>query len=529
MTQFLPVGIQDFEVMITGNFVYVDKTRYIYQMVKPPQGFYFLARPRRFGKSLTVSTLDYLFQGRKELFEHLDIADTDWEWKSHPVIKIDFNQISSEDPDSLKESLLHYIFERSEKHHIQQTISSLPNAFARLITQIAEKAGEPVAVLIDEYDKPIVNHLGSGKKSLDTAKKNRNILKQLFGVLKSGGVSAALRFVFITGISKFARVSIFSDLNNLNDLSMHHGYAHLAGYTSEELRGSFKICIEALSKEKNTAPDVLVETIRGWYNGYKFTADSEPVYNPFSIVRLFESGEFKNYWFETATPTFLINLIREKGYPVTALENLNLPEESFTVYDIEHLQLEPLLFQTGYLTIDRFEEDVFFMKYPNREVRISFLSYLLNDFVGPENTRVTAVYKLLHRHLKEMKMDDFIEGVRSVLASIPYSLITGKKDEAYYHTVFYLMLSASGLAARPEVLSSRGRMDMAVEFEEKVFIIELKCNQNSDMAIRQVLEKGYYEKYLQTGREIYLMGINFDTEKRTIEDWQCKSMEECEP
>jgi len=529
MTQFLPVGIQNFEVMITGNFVYVDKTRYIHQMVKPPQGFYFLARPRRFGKSLTVSTLDYLFQGRKELFEHLDIADTDWEWRSHPVIKIDFNTISMSTPEKLEKSLLYHLHRLGKEHGIDNNVHSLPDCFAVTIIEMSRKFGEKAVVLVDEYDKPIVNHLGSGKKSLDTAKNNRNILKELFGVLKSGEVSAALRFVFITGISKFARVSIFSDLNNLNDLSMHNGYAHLAGYTSEELRRDFKTCIEALSTQKHIAPDVLVETVRKWYNGYKFTADGEPVYNPFSIVRLFESGEFRNYWFETATPTFLINLIREKGYPVTELENLKLPEESLTVYDIDHLQLEPLLFQTGYLTIDRFEEEAYWLKYPNREVRTSFLAYLLNDFAGRDNIRVTAVYKRLHHHLRKMEMEEFIEGVRSVLASIPYTQIAGRTDEAYYHTVFYLMLSASGVAVQSEVLSSRGRMDMAVELDEKVFIIELKCNQSSDMAIRQILEVGYYEKYLQTGREIYLMGINFDTDRRTIEDWQCRSLEKCKP
>jgi hypothetical protein len=273
--------------------------------------------------------------------------------------------------------------------------------------------------------------------------------------------------------------------------------------------------------------DAFMETVRKWYNGYRFTASSEPVYNPFSIVRLLESGEFKNHWFETATPTFLTNLVREKNYPAAEIENLKLPEEAFSIYDLERLQIEPLLFQTGYITIDRFENGLYSMKYPNLEVKASFADCLLKDLAGPENTRMAAVYKTLHLRLREMMTAEFIEGARAVLAAIPYPQIAGRKDEAYCHTVFYLMLSASGLPVRSEVLCSRGRMDMVVEFEDKVFVIELKCNQNSERAVRQILEKRYYEKYLSAGKKIYLMGINFDTDKRTIDDWRCLELDEC--
>ncbi len=527
--QFLPVGIQDFQWMITGNFVYVDKTRYIHQMVRPPQGFYFFARPRRFGKSLTVSTLDYLFQGRRDLFEGLYIAGTGWEWKNHPVVKIDFNQINSENPEMLKESLLNAVYALSEKHGIDQKMRSLPDCFSRLIIRLSEIMRESVVVLIDEYDKPIINHLGGGEKAISIAKQNRDILKQVFGVLKGGDISAALRFVFITGISKFARVSIFSDLNNLNDISMQDKYDAMLGYTFDELKSQFARYIGELSEKKGVAAEDLLETISIWYNGYRFAETETTVFNPFSVLKLFDSGKVNNYWFETATPTFLMNLIKQKDYPVADIENLRLPKDLISVYELDHLQLEPLLFQTGYITIDRFEDDLYHMAYPNQEVKTSFLSCLMNDFAGPEKARLSAVYRQLHRHLKEMKMEDFIDGVRTVLGSIPYSQIAGKTDEAYYPTVFYLMLSASGAAVQSEVLSSRGRMDMVVEFEDKVYIIELKCDQSSDKAIQQILEKRYYEKFLGTGRTIYLMGVDFDTGKRTIEDWQCKDLVEFTP
>ena len=524
MDAYLPVGIQDFERMITGGFLYVDKTRFIHHMVKPPQGFYFLARPRRFGKSLTVSTLDYLFQGRKALFKNLYIAGTDWEWRTHPVIKFDFNQMNSETPERLRESLLNFIFELSEDHGIRQTIRSVPDNFARLITQLFSKTGKTVVVLVDEYDKPIISHLGAGGEGLRIARENREVLKQFFGALKAGDVSAALRFVFITGISKFARVSIFSDLNNLNDISMQDRYDAMLGYTAEELHTRFAGHVEALRKRHGMTEKAILEKIHLWYNGYRFTETETRVFNPFSVVRLFDAGKFDAYWFETGTPSFLVHLIKEKAYPVADIEDLILPKELFSLYDLDHLQLEPLLFQTGYITIDRFEGDLFRMTYPNREVKTAFLAYLLNDFAGPENARTAAVYKRLHRHLDAMNLDDFTEGVRSVLASIPYPQFTGKKDEAFFHTVFYLMLSASGMEVRSEVLTSRGRMDLAVEFTDKVFVIELKCGQNSEKAIQQILDKRYYEKYLQTGREIYLMGINFDAETRTIRDWQCSNL-----
>lgn len=290
--KFLPVGIQDFEKMITGNFLYVDKTRYLYEMARPLQGFYFLARPRRFGKSLMVSTFYSLFKGKKDLFKNLHISRTDWEWKAHPVLKIDFNQMNSDTPEKLEASLFNYIFELSDEHDIIHSIRSLPDSFTRLITQLSAKHDESVVFLIDEYDKPIIEHLGKGKEHLEIAKKNRDKLKQFFGVLKGGGVSASLRFVFITGISKFSRVSIFSDLNNLEDISMNRNYAAILGYNEDEMNSFFDSCIEKTSKDLGIDRNRLVADIERWYNGYRFTSGTERVYNPFSILNFFKTGEF---------------------------------------------------------------------------------------------------------------------------------------------------------------------------------------------------------------------------------------------
>ncbi|MCP4344626.1 MAG: ATP-binding protein [Desulfobacterales bacterium] len=519
MSKFLPVGIQDFEKMILGNFVYVDKTQYLYDMAFPLQALYFLARPRRFGKSLLVSSFEHLFKGHRELFRGLRIEQSDWQWKPHPVIKVDFSSISYETPKTLEKDLTLLMRQLAEKHGIKSEQGSLPRHFSELITGLAKKYNEQVVVLIDEYDKPIIEHLGKGKSALSVAKENRDVLKSFFGVMKGGDVSASLRFVFITGISKFARVSIFSDLNNLNDISMNRKYATLLGYTEEELVSFFSECISQLAHETETHSAELVRKIRRWYDGYRFTALEKRVYNPFSVVRLFDAGEFENFWFETATPSFLVNLIKEKKYPVLEIESLKLPRELFSIYDPETLQIEPLLFQTGYITIRKYENELWHMEYPNQEVRVSFLSYLLNDFARVENVRLLGAYKLLGMYLREKRTDEFIQTVQAILASVPYVHIANQ-DEAYYHTVFYLMLAASGVDVRTEVLTSQGRIDLTLESDEMAVIAELKCNSSSKKAIQQILEKKYYEKYLNDQREIYLLGINFNTEKRTIDDWQ---------
>jgi len=525
MEKFLPIGIQNFEQMITGNFYYVDKTRYIHEMVRPPQAFYFLARPRRFGKSLMVSTLDYLFRGRKDLFDKLYLAGVERDWKPHPVLKFDFNTINFTSSEKLDQNLLALLHRIGTEHDLNNQIHSLPEAFALTIIGLFRKYKERVVVLIDEYDKPIIDHIGRGDEHLKIARDNRDKLKQFFGVLKGGDVSAALRFVFLTGISKFARVSIFSDLNNLNDISMQARYDAILGYTADEIESVFGHKIKRMAEEQNTQAAVISEKIALWYDGYRFTENKKKIYNPFSVVRFFDSGQFENYWFETATPSFLLNLIRERDYPVVDIEGMQLPKELFSVYDLDYLSLEPLLFQTGYITITDFEDEMYRMGYPNQEVKTSFLSYLLNDWVSIRDLKIIGVYKRLYRHLKNKEINRFIGVIKRIFASIPYTQIANR-NEAYYHTVFYLMLSASGVDVDTEVLSSTGRLDMTAGFSDKIYIIELKCRQSAEQAIEQIVTKRYYEKYLHSGRDIFLMGINFDTSERTISDWQWGPLED---
>ncbi|MDM8525801.1 AAA family ATPase [Desulfococcaceae bacterium HSG8] len=516
--QKLPIGDSSFESIRLDNCVYVDKTRHIFKMIDEGK-YYFMSRPRRFGKSLTVSTLECLFRGRRELFGGLWIeGNSGWEWESHPVILLDFNEISHDTPENLKYSLRRRLKKTADDYEIVSDSALIMDQFRELIVGLSRKTGRRVVILIDEYDKPLIDHLGKGRDALDIAKASRDILKSFFGVLKGGSVASKLRFVFITGVSKFSRVSIFSELNNLVDITMSEPYADMLGYTQEDICTVFRPYIKALSEAVGDSENRIIAKLETFYNGYRFSKRNIRVYNPFSVLSALLQKKFGNYWFETGTPTFLVNLLRERNYPVAALENLELDEQIFSVFDIEHLRPEPVLFQTGYITIRHVEDRVYTFGYPNEEVRISFLKCLMFAHV-PGNGVDQSLFLKLSGYLEKENFGLFFETMSSIFASIPYAIET-KRDEAYFHTVFYLAVCASGVNADSEILTCRGRIDMAVEFQDKIYIIEFKCNQSAEAAISQIHEKSYADRYRQRGKKIILMGIDFSTEKRNIAEWK---------
>ncbi len=523
--KFLPVGLQDFEQIITGDFIYVDKTRYLYEMARPGQGFYFISRPRRFGKSLTVSTLKYLFKGKRELFDGLWIAEHGkWDWKEHPVVIIDFNELDNETPENLRISLDNSLLTIAESHGVSLNDDLLlPGRFTALIVALYEKTGTRVVVLVDEYDKPIISHLGKGREGLEVARKNRDVLKSFFGVLKGAHVSPCLRFLFLTGVSKFSRVSIFSELNNLEDLSMTGAYADILGYTQAELEQYFGNHIEAMGDQLGISKhDVIQKLIRN-YNGYRFSRKEVRVYNPFSVMSALKQNAFDHYWFETGTPTFLVDLLRERDWQPPKIEEMKATPAMFSTYDIDNLKPEALLFQTGYVTIKAAGERLFTFDYPNQEVKLAFLETLFHSYSrGISNG---SEFVLLADHLLAEDIDAFIETARSIFASIPYTA-AAKRDEAYFHSLFYLMVSASGIDARSEVLTCQGRIDLVMEFADKIYIIEFKCNQSADAALKQIHEKNYPDRYRGRGKKIFLMGIDFDSEKRNIGEWKWETFQE---
>jgi len=461
----LPIGDSSFESIRADACVYVDKTRHLYQMADEGK-FYFLSRPRRFGKSLTVSTLRCLFQGRKDLFKGLWVADTDWEWKPHPVILLDFNEISHDTPENLKLSLQRALLKTAEVYDVISDTPLIKEQFKELILALYQKTGMRVVILIDEYDKPLIDHLGQGAKTLEIAKANRDILKYFLGVIKGGEVSPALRFVFITGVSKFSRVSIFSELNNLEDITMAEPYSDMLGYTQDDMETYFRPFVKRFAEKTGDSEEHTMSKLALHYDGYRFSERDIRVYNPFSVLSALKKKNFKNYWFETGTPTFLVNLLKENDWYLPKIEGMQATEAVFSTYELEYLKPKALLFQTGYVTIKDVCEQLYTFDYPNQEVKTSFLEMLFHSYT--QGLRDESQFFLLAGYLHQEKFDQFFETISAIYASVPYTLET-KHDEAYFHTLFYFMVCASGVNAHSEILTCDGRIDLAVEFPDKIF------------------------------------------------------------
>ena len=516
--QKLPLDIQAFEIMRGENYLYVDKTRHVYQMAAGGR-YYFLSRPRRFGKSLLVSTLKCLFQGRKELFEGLWIAEHgDWEWQEHPVVTIDFSEIANETPQRLQSALQTALARQAEKYQLGLDGPFLQAQFGGLVLNLFQKTKMPVVVLIDEYDKPIIDHLG---KDPETAKANRDVLKRFFGVLKSGELAPILRFVFLTGITRFSKVSIFSELNNLRDLSMLEPYADLLGWTQQEVEHAFGAYIDRLAQKFGMSRQDALGTLADQYNGYRFSEKDVRVYNPFSLLNAFANLDIEDYWFENATPTFLIHLLTQVRYPLPAIEGLQVSRSVFNTFDLDFLRPEALLFQTGYVTISDVQRRIYTLDYPNHEVKRAFAESLFLALTEGSSPETSSQVLHLSDYLKQEDFDAFFETVQAIFASIPYDL-ESKRDEAYFHTIFYLILSATGVEAQSSVLTCKGKLNLAVRIAEKVYIFEFKCNQRAEAAIQQIRDKQYADRYRGSGVSIFLLGINFSTETRNVAEWEVR-------
>jgi len=524
MTQLkrLPVGIQALETFRSRNCVYVDKTEHILRLTDDGM-FYFLSRPRRFGKSLLVSVLKCLFQAKRELFDGLRIAEPGrWEWEAHPVIIIDFNEITHDTPENFRLSLERNLSGTALTHGLETTEPLLKDRFRELILGLCQKTGMPAVILVDEYDKPIIDYLGKGDAAMKTARANRDILKSLFGVLKGTDVSPLLRFVFITGVSKFSRVSIFSELNNLSDITMNPRYADMLGYTREEVETCFAPHIARFAGETGMTEAEAEARLEHHYDGYRFSKKNIKVYNPFSVLSSLAEADFGNYWFETGTPTFLVNLLRERQWHLPEIENTEVTESVFSTYDIDDLKPEALLFQTGYLTIKDVRDGIHSLGYPNHEVRTAFLEVLLRSLAEGATGTGMSKFVLLSKYLREEDFDAFFETVTAIFAAVPYTLNTNR-DEAYFHTMFYLMMSASGADVGTEVLTCRGRIDLVAEFRDSVHIMEFKCGRSAKAAVKQIRDKGYAEKYVRGGKKMFLIGVNFSTEKRIPAEWKVET------
>ncbi len=504
--QKLPIGIQDFSELRTGGYLYVDKTKDIHNLVTSGK-YYFLSRPRRFGKSLLVSTMKELFSGNRELFQGLWIEDQ-WDWsETNPVLHIPFSSLDYK-INGLYEELQQYIQDAAREHEIELRPDSLKNQFEELLRKLATKENR-VVLLIDEYDKPLIDYLG---KEIEQAKENREILKNFYSIIKDS--DPHLRLVFITGVSKFSKVSIFSDLNNLNDITLHKRYSTMLGYTQEELEANFAEHIKALAEEEGLSN--VLPKIKEWYNGYSWDARNF-VYNPFSILLLFDNLRFANHWFKTATPTFLIDLIRKQEF--YELDGMLVGDSMFDSFDLENLQLAALLFQTGYLTIKHYDRDrmLYTLGYPNFEVRKSMLEYLIDVFSKLPHPEVRAYVYEVADALRKKDLKKVEEIFNILLRSLPYQLY--EERERLYHIIIHLFFKYMALDVHSEVNTSRGRADALVELEDKIYCFEFKYNQSPEEALAQIKEKGYLDKYQSSGKELIAVGVNFSPEKREVEEF----------
>jgi len=516
MKRRLPIGIQDFVKIREGDYKYVDKTAQIHRLITSGEGAFFLSRPRRFGKSLLCSTLAAIFEGRRELFGGLAIDSLEWEWKKHPVIRIDLNPGNYSEGTAVLDATLHDVLENAALNlglnlRGQLAFSQLGN----LIMDAHRKYGERVAVIIDEYDKPLVSTLDAGELHLEM----RKALKGFYGSLKSA--DAHLKFVFLTGVSKFSKVSVFSDLNHLADLSLDSRYADLCGITQEELEQSFEPEIENVLQSAGKSREAYLVELRRFYNGYRFSENPIKVYNSFGLLNHFASdGKFLSYWYETGTPTFLINLIIEQRINIVDLCNLYVRLDDFHKYDIDNMEAVPLLYQTGYLTVSDYNEERsrFALGYPNEEVRASFAKSLIRQYMRVPMEKSRPLSNKLIDALYDGDVDGAMEAVRAFLASIPYDII-GEREN-YYQTAVHLIFTMLGFNCRSEVRIAHGRVDTMVETKSFVYCFEFKLDGTADEALAQIDTKEYLLPWTTSGKKLFKIGVSFDPEKRNVGEWK---------
>lgn len=515
----LTTSVYSFEDLIQGGFLYVDKTEYIWQLVKPAKEMYFLSRPRRFGKSLTVSTLKAVFEGKKEFFKGLAIYDKPYDWEQYPIIHLsfgDYNVVS----DALQE-LPNYLTSKIQKiaqEHAVQISGDTPGLCFGNLIDVLSKKGE-VVILVDEYDKPILDNILN-----PNIKDIQRCLKGFYSVLKDR--NSLERLIFVTGVSKFSHVSIFSDLNNLTDITMDARYATMLGYTQEELDTSFADRLATLASDR--PKDEFLQEIKKWYNGYRFEENAQTVYNPVSLAKFFQSGgEFKNYWFKTRTPTFLLDLIMKSKFDFSLSLNKPVSEAFFDAFEVTNLDPMVMLFQTGYLTIDRAERQQvpftnkfvtkYYLRFPNMEVEESFNGSLLAYCTTVRKQDAQELMLNLVTAVGTGDVDGFIKLFKSIFAGIPYAIHV--KDEHYYQTVVYVVCDLLKLLVQAEVCTSDGRIDMMVAAGEWTYVIEFKLNKTAGDAMKQIENKDYAQKYRKEGHRIMLVGVNFDFNTGNITDW----------
>lgn len=506
-----PIGIQDFVKLRQGGFAYVDKTKFVYKLADEGS-YYFLSRPRRFGKSLFLSTLEAYFLGRKELFEGLAIYDMEKEWKSHPIFYIDLNTANFRDENSLYEVLNSHVSVWEEMYGAREYETTLALRFKGIIARAAEKEGCGVVILIDEYDKPILQTL----RNQELQEKHRSLLKSFYSVLKTQ--DRYIRFAFITGVTKFGKVSVFSDLNNLMDISMDQRYISICGMTQNELLYNFREGIEQLGEAYGDTEEETLNKLKIRYDGYHFEEDTVGIYNPFSVLNTLAKLRYKDYWFETGTPTFLVDLLKMHNYRLLDITREKVSGDVINSIDSMSTNPIPVIYQSGYLTIKGYDER--FKKYqlgfPNKEVEEGFLNFLLPLYTSAGNNSPFMVDEFV-QDVESGNPERFMQRMKAFFADTSYQVVGNA--ELYFQNAMYLVFKIMGFYTQVERPTSDGRIDALIQTPDYIYIIECKLDRTAEEALCQINDSDYAAPFAMDKRRLYKIGVNFSSQTRGVEQW----------
>ena len=511
MSKLYPVGVQNFEKVILGGYEYVDKTALIYELFNTGS-YYFLSRPRRFGKSLLLSTLEAYAQGKKELFKGLALEKLERDWTVYPVLHMDLNTEKYDTKASLENKLELTLKQWEGEYGYNPDEYSVATRFEGVIRRACEQTGRRVVILIDEYDKPMLQAIGN--EALQN--EYRSTLKAFYGALKS--MDGCIRFALLTGVTKFGKVSVFSDLNNLMDISMDDRYVEICGISEKEIHAYFEEDIHALATATGLTYEETCAELKVNYDGYHFTENAVGMYNPFSLLNTFAKKKFGSYWFETGTPTYLVELLKLHHYPIEDLEHIVTSQPVLDSIDTASTDPIPVIYQSGYLTIKGYNKmfENYTLGFPNREVEQGFFKFLLPNYASVSVSKSPYQIQCFVEEVMAGKVDDFFDRLKTMFADIPYEL--ARDREVHYQNILYIIFKLMGFYVQVEYHTSRGRIDLVLQTQDYVYIMEFKLNGSADEALAQIREKGYDAPFAKDSRTIYRIGVNFSDELRNIQE-----------
>lgn len=508
-----PIGIQNFGEIRRGGYVYVDKTPLMWKMISEGK-YYFLSRPRRFGKSLMVSTLEAFFSGQKDLFKELFAETVEWDWQQYPIFHLDLNTEKYDSKEALDHILNAHLRQWEEEYGAEDYEQSFSARFMGVMRRAFEQTGLQAVILIDEYDKPLLQSIGKTELQEDY----RSTLKAFYGALKSA--DRYIKFAFLTGVTKFGKVSVFSDLNNLIDLSLDHRYTGICGISEKELHEYFDADVNALAEANSMTKNTCYERLRQDFDGYHFDVDAPGMYNPFSVLNTLSSQRFKDYWFETGTPSFLVQQLQKANYPLEMMTQEQLYEDALNSIDTADDNPLPLLYQSGYLTIKGYDREfgTYQLGFPNREVEEGFVKYLV-PFYSPNKAEKPQMFIAnFVRDVRSGNVESFMQRVERFFAGGDYQV--AGSAELYFQNTLWVLFKLLGFYVEVERHTTNGRMDILIKTTDYIYILELKIDQRADVALQQIEDKRYAAAFTGDPRKIYKIGVSFSSETRRLCEWK---------